>query len=99
MAYNLTNLTESGSLMGLFQTANVVTGGWFGYMIVISVWTIAFISLMQVSELKKAFATSSFVTFVITLMLRTTSLITNDYVLIAVFCLMGLGVGLLFASD
>jgi len=88
MAYNLTNLTNGGNLFSVFQVANEVTNGWFGLMIVLSTFLIALVSMMQVSDKKLAFASASFITFLITLMLRTTNLMNNDYVFFLVLVML-----------
>jgi len=99
MAYNLTNLTEGGTLLSVFQVANEVTTGWFGKMILLATFVIALISLMQVSEKKMAFATASFVTFIISIILRTTGLVTEDYLILLILTMLVGSIALLYASD
>jgi|TARA_R100000501_G_C2629618_1_gene124393 hypothetical protein len=99
MAYNLTNLTTGGSLLSVFQVANEVTSSWFGKMILLSVFVIALVSLMQVSDKKTAFATSSFVTFLISILLRTTGLMNDDFIIVFILVLLVGSVALLYASD
>jgi len=99
MAYNLTNLTSGGNLMSVFLVANEVTSGWFGIMILLSTFIIAFISLMQVSDKRTAFATSSFVSFIIAIMLRASGLIVDDKIILINIILLVAGVVILYATD
>jgi hypothetical protein len=99
MAYNLTNLTNGGTLLSVFQVANEVTEGWFGIMILLSTFTISFVSLMQVSDKKMAFAASSFLTFIITILLRAAELIVDDKIFILAIVLVVGSAIILHATD
>ncbi len=99
MTYNLTNLTNGGTLLTVFTVANEVTSGWFGLMILFSTFIISLVSLMQVSDKKTAFATSSFLTFIIGLMLRTAGLIVNDTVMVIIICMLVGSIVILYSTD
>lgn len=97
MTYNLTNLT-TGNPLGLFQTANNLTGNWLGILILIAIYAIAFLSLKYYPT-KKAFAGASFIAVIMAIMLRWLSLISDRVLLISVILTIISAIGLLFTSD
>jgi hypothetical protein len=66
--YNLTNVTNSNNLLGLFQASNDLSGDTFGVMIILMMWIIIFIRLKMYSA-KAAMFAASFVTTLLAVML------------------------------
>ena len=80
--YNLTNAT-GGNPLQLAQWSNTASDGWFGLMLIITVFLIFIISLKKYEGVV-SFATSSFLTLLITLGLYYAKVMTNSFVLVVV---------------
>ena len=83
---------------GLLTWVNYATEGWFGPLILITIFLILFITFIFVAEPKKAFSFSSFIIAILALLFRGLSLI-GDVHLIVAFVMMGIGILMLRGSD
>lgn len=72
-AVNMTNLT------GIFTYGNTVTQGWFGPMILISLFLVCVLSLGVVWGLRKSVPISAFLSFIIGSFLRTAGVLQTDW--------------------
>lgn len=85
MVYNLTAIANSSGIVSLFQLVNdELMRGQFGIMILISVWIISFMSFVVVTggDGIKAMATSSFLSFIICIFLRSMKIVPDLAILI-----------------
>ena len=80
MVYNLTGLTANGTgMLGLIQGVNQeLTFGWLGTMLLISLAMVFFGSFFFTTrDMGKAFAATAYISFVLSIFLRTMGLIPN----------------------
>jgi hypothetical protein len=89
--YNQPNIT--GFYEGM-SYANSVTENWFAPFILIALWVVFFITFRKWGE-TKSFAASSFITLIITGILRAMNLVSDMWMLIF-FALSGLSLIFLF---
>ena len=101
MAYNLTNLSSDNSILGLMQFANEITSGWFGMLVLLGVFVIAFVVMggTQLDDKKQPFAAATFITFILMLILRVSEVMVNDTVFIFNLILLGVSVVMLFRGN
>jgi hypothetical protein len=96
MGFNVTwTQYDQPNITGFYEGmkyANSVTENWFSPFILISLWIIMFMTMRRWGE-TKSFAASSFITFIISGILRAMSLVSDMWVLI--FLLFS-GVSLIF---
>jgi hypothetical protein len=88
MTYNLTNISRPYEL---FQTANTITNNYFGSVIALMIFSIAFIYLStQERPAGYAFAIASYISLVPIILLRVLALVPNWLVYMSIlFCLGG----------
>jgi len=80
MSYNLTAISENSTgLLGFTQSVNSVLGeGVFGILLLIAVYVIMFMSFMgSTQDVNKALGGSSFISFILALLLRAVGLIPD----------------------
>jgi uncharacterized membrane protein YiaA len=93
--YNLTNLTSSDGLLGIFQATNSMVDNTFGIMILLLIWIVIFIRLKMYSG-KAAFFAACFISALVGIMLFMMGMVSQT-VLMMVIVLMGVAfVSLLF---
>ena len=99
MVYDLTNMTNASSVMGMAQATNGILGGYFfGYFLLLILFFVCFVTLKSKGYFTSAcFATSSWLCMVIVLFLRPMSLIDN-YTFWAVILLSAISAFTLFMS-
>jgi hypothetical protein len=74
--YNLTNVTNQNNMVGIYQVANQITGGWFGILILVAIWIIAFIALKSYRT-NAAFSAASFLAAVCSIFLTLLGLLSE----------------------
>ncbi len=83
--YNLTNLSSSSNIYEMTLNANVLTGGWLGFLILLSFFIILVVSFNKQDMITRISA-ASFITTLATFLFRiigfTTDLIVTLFVLV-----------------
>jgi len=90
LQYNLSMLNESDTVVGLVDYANVQTGNFLAYALIISVFFILLMSMMRRHEFIEALVTSCFVCFVLSALLSYAHFVPFLFVILF---MAGLGVG------
>jgi hypothetical protein len=65
------------------QWADTTVGGWFGSGILVALWAIVFFSTKE-ADVKRAFATASFLTALVAVMLRALEFISDQTVIFTI---------------
>lgn len=78
MTYNLTNLTNSDNIWGLFNYANQSTNSLLVGLFIIAIFFILLMALRQYTFIKAAFA-SSFISFILSMLLTYSKLLNFVY--------------------
>ena len=83
--YNLTQIQTSINPLELIynlESSNILKAGTFGLFVLISVFFIAFISFGGLNEPKKSFTASSFIIFVLGMLLIPLGLLSVNYYIV-----------------
>jgi hypothetical protein len=78
---------------GMFQHANDITGNAYGWMVVLVLFTIMFVSLKARYDTKRAFGASSFMIAILTIMLRIIGIVTDK---VAFITIIAAGIGIVY---
>ena len=96
--YNLTVLNSQNDLVGIMQSANILSGGMLGIVILLLSFITLFIAFKQY-EIRRALASSSFITSIIAIFLRLMNML-NDQWLFGIFIITGISlIALIWGGD
>jgi hypothetical protein len=84
--YNLTNVTNSTDLLGLFQATNQIADNSFGVMILLLIWFVIFIRLKMYTS-KSAMFAASFITTLVAIMLFLVGMISQTVLMMVIVLL------------
>lgn len=96
--YNLTNFTTAKTFSDVIIASNQTIGGGLGYMTLIIVFFVAFLSMSQSSSSSKAFSGSGFITLLSCVILYAFSIVSSE-VLIGCIILAVLGLAVVIWSE
>ena len=78
---------------GMFQYANDITNDAYGWIIVLTLFVIMFVSLKARYDTKRAFGASSFMIALLTIMLRIIGVVTDK---VAFITIIAAGIGIVY---
>lgn len=79
------NITGNYStIQAIFETANTVTGGWFGILLIVVIEVILFGTMRLTAENHKAFLGSMIVTNLITLFFRALNIVPDGIMILMI---------------
>ena len=84
--YNLTNVSNSSDLLGLFQASNQLANNSFGVMVLLLVWFVVFIRLKMYAS-KSAMFAASFITTLLAVMLFLLGMIGQTVLMMVIILL------------
>ena len=96
MAYNLTNMSDTMSIMDFIVGVNQQANGMIGMLILLSILIICFVSL-KAYETKRAFTVASFITLCVSIMFNWIGIIDVYFTIILMLMTIG-GVVMLHAE-
>lgn len=83
MAYPLPTNETSAGILNIFQYVQSVSDGWFFILILFAIFVIVFISLKNYTS-SRAFAGAAFLNMILSVMMRTLELITNQWMYLSI---------------
>ncbi len=84
--YNLTNITESSNLLGIFQASNQLSNNGLGVMVLLAIWFVVFIRLKMYSA-KSAMFAASFIATLVAIMLFIMGMISQPILMMTIIAL------------
>lgn len=75
--YNLTNLTGSGDILGLVQSANSLTDNLLGVSLLMVIWVVIFVALKNYFT-QAAMVTASFITMIVGILFFISGLVGQE---------------------
>ena len=82
MVYNVSSISQAEGLYGIFSALNDLLGGTLGIALAFTLFTILMLTFRDTP--RKNYATASFITAVIAIMLNAADLLPINYVLVTV---------------
>ena len=83
MAYELPNNETASGILSLFQYTQGVSDGWFFVLILFAIFIIVFISLKDYAS-SRAFAGAAFLNLILSVIMRTLELISNQWMYLSI---------------
>ena len=83
MAYDLPTNETSAGILNIFQYVQSVSDGWFFILILFAIFIIVFIALKDYTS-SRAFAGAAFLNMILSVMMRTLGLITNQWMYLSI---------------
>jgi len=83
MAYPLPTNETSAGILNVFQYVQSVSDGWFFILILFAIFIIVFIALKDYTS-SRAFAGAAFLNMILSVMMRTLGLITNQWMYLSI---------------
>ena len=83
MAYDLPTNETSAGILNVFQYVQSVSDGWFFILILFAIFIIVFIALKDYTS-SRAFAGAAFLNMILSVMMRTLGLITNQWMYLSI---------------
>lgn len=97
--YDIDTIAYQNSTTGMFLGVNTAMNGFFGLMILLSIFLMLFITLLvRGNNVSHSFAATSFITAIVCLFMWTLR-IANDYTFFATLFVLGMSVLFLFFNE
>ena len=83
MAYDLPTNESASGILNLFQYIQGISDGWFFVLILFAIFIIVFISLKNYTS-SRAFAGAAFLNMILSVIMRTLGLISNQWMYLSI---------------